>query len=85
MTNTIWNGTEHNIKSLTVPLHPPYLPVKSESVIDTSWKYKKVILLHQDPNPAIFLVSDVKVPTSLQDEPNFLILVKMLLKEHLDL
>ena len=63
----------------------PYLSVQGEAVVDPSRQDEQVAWRHLNPDPAVFLIPDVKVTWAFCDEPDLLVSVQVLLKEHLDL
>jgi hypothetical protein len=58
--------------------------IGSEAVVNAGWENDHVVLLELDSHPVVVLTPDVKVPLPATDVTDLLILVKMLIKEHLN-
>ena len=54
-------------------------------MIDPTWQDDQITLLKPDPDPVVPFTPDIKVTRSVQDVPDLLILVQMLMEERFDL
>jgi hypothetical protein len=61
------------------------LRVSGESMIDTRRQNNEITLFHGDANPVVLNPTDIKIAISIEDIPNLLVLMQMLVKEHLHL
>jgi hypothetical protein len=61
------------------------LRISGESMIDARRQNDEITLLHGDANPLILGPTDIKKASSIQDIPNLLVLMQVLVKEHLHL
>jgi hypothetical protein len=59
------------------------LLISRKAVIDTGGEDNQIILGQLDAHPLILLAADIKVPLSITDVSNLLVLMKMLSEEHL--
>ena len=51
-------------------------------MIYPSWQDQEVALLQLDPNPLVFLASDIEVAFTVKNVPDFLVFVQVLIEEH---
>jgi hypothetical protein len=61
------------------------LRISGESMIDTRRQNYEITLLHGDANPVVLNATDIKIAISIEDIPNLLVLMQVLVKEHLHL
>jgi hypothetical protein len=54
-------------------------------VIYTGWHYHQVVLLQLNSHPVIALAANIKEAATIQDVPNFLVLMQVFVEEHLHL
>lgn len=59
--------------------------VQGEAMVDASREGDQVPFVHEDPNPSVLLVPDVKVGPAVQDVADLIVQMQVLLKEHLQL
>ena len=61
------------------------LRIGSEAVEDATGQDDQIILLQPDPHPLVLLAPHIKEPFPIQDVPDLLIFVQMLVEEHVHL
>ncbi|KAH9391646.1 hypothetical protein TYRP_022664 [Tyrophagus putrescentiae] len=64
---------------------PIYLLIRRKAVVDSGGKNEQVVLLHQNSNPAIIGVANVKVAAAFKNETDLLVGVNVLREEDLQL
>lgn len=54
-------------------------------MVDSGRQHQQIVFLHQNSNPMVVQISDVKVAASLQNEPDLLVGVNVLCEENFQL
>lgn len=62
-------------------LNTHILLIGGKAMIDTRRQDDQIILLDAQADPLVILATDVKVPGAVEDIPNLLVLVQMLVEE----